>query len=286
MSKVTVVIPVYNGEHTILKSIKSLKCQTFQDWICIVVNDGSTDDTKNVLDAINDDRFTVVHFVENKGRPSARQIALEMITTKYMCMLDADDWYYPDKLKMQFKYMEANPEITLMSTAWAIVDKSGNLYSVVSNEEKIKHFIFYKYLDYVHVPHASSIIRMSDVNETKYNLKLKYAQDTDFMRRLLIGKNYVLSNELTYIYNRDQSFSMDKYIKSVNFTIESIYSLPISKFLKMKEYLKLKSKIGIVYLIIKIKGLQYYMDMNGRKPKVEELKEYEHFKKAIFETVS
>tara|TARA_B110000902_G_scaffold248207_1_gene305113 strand:- start:1714 stop:2568 length:855 start_codon:yes stop_codon:yes gene_type:complete len=283
MKKITVVIPVYNGAHTVLKSINSLKHQTFKNWCCIIVNDGSTDSTKDVLCSIDDDRFLIVNFKENKGRPTARQTALKMVKTKYMCMLDADDWYYPHKLEMQFEYMEAHVDITLMSTTWAIVDSHNKLYSVVSIGEEIKKYKFKNYLDYVHVPHASSIIRMEDVGKVCYNLNLKFAEDTDFMRRLLIGKNYVVKNELTYVYNRDQSFSLDKYIKSVNYVIESIYSLPISKISKFKEFLKLKAKISVVFFVLKLGGIKWYLNKMGRAANLFEKEEFERVKNIIFE---
>lgn len=280
-AKITVVIPVYNVEHSIKKSINSLLNQSFEDWCCIIVNDGSTDNTKNILESIDDARFVIITFDKNKGRPHARQAALEMVKTKYMCMLDGDDFYYPHKLEIQFYFMEHNPEITLMSTAWAIVDKDNTLYSIVSIEGKIKKYRFEKHLDFVNVPHASSIIRMSDVKGLEFNTNLKLGQDTDFMRRLLLGKNYVLTDEVTYAYNRDQSFSLGKYIRSVNYTIESIYTLPISKFSKFKEFLKLKLKIGIVFLIVKAGGLKWYLNKMGRTPNRREIEEFEKIKESL-----
>ena len=110
MKKIGVVIPVYNGEKSIEKAIKSLLCQTYKDWVAIIINDGSTDETVKILNTYKeDDRFRIFHFNQNKGRPYARQKGLEIVkelNLKYMCMLDADDWYYPGKLDCQYQFME------------------------------------------------------------------------------------------------------------------------------------------------------------------------------------
>ncbi len=274
--QITVVIPVFNGENTIIRSIKSLQYQTYKYWCCIIVNDGSTDKTKIILDTLNDERFNIIHFEENKGRPAARQTALEMIKTKYMCMLDADDWYYPEKLKMQYEFMEQNTNVTLMSTAIGVVNKSNSLYTVLAPFNEMKNLYFNKYLKYRLVPHASSIIRVSDIDKLKYNLELKLGEDQNFMRRLLIGKNYVFLDKITYIYHRDESFSFNKYRQSMNFAIKSINSLPISIILKLKEYLKFKLKIVIVWFLIAFGIETWYLKKVGRTPTVFELNKYKY----------
>ena len=108
MSSIAVVIPVYNGEISLLKSLQTLENQTYKDWIAIIVNDGSTDNTKKIIDILDNEKYIKIHLENNKGRGFARQQALEKIRAldiKYMCMLDADDWYYSDKLEIQFNFM-------------------------------------------------------------------------------------------------------------------------------------------------------------------------------------
>lgn len=202
MAEITVVTPVFNGEQTILKSIRSLQNQTFKNWCCIIVNDGSTDNTKSILDNLNDERFNIVHFDKNMGRPIARQRALELVTTKYMCMLDSDDWYYPEKLQVQFDYMEENDDVTLMSNALGVTNINGELIRVLAPFHQRINLTYSVPLKYFQVPHASSIIRVSDIKQINYNSKLKLGQDQDFMRRLLLGKKYVFCPRVLYIYNR------------------------------------------------------------------------------------
>ena len=81
---VTIMMPVFNGLKLIHASIASLLAQTYSNWECIIVDDGSTDGTSEYLDSLQDIRFRVVHFKENLGRPFARQKALELANGKYL----------------------------------------------------------------------------------------------------------------------------------------------------------------------------------------------------------
>ena len=112
---VSVIMPVYNGMPYIRYSIQSLLIQTYSDWECIIINDGSTDNTQDFLDGLTDIRFVIYHFDRNRGRSSARQKGLELARGKYIAMLDADDIYHFEKLSRQVEMMENNPEISLLS---------------------------------------------------------------------------------------------------------------------------------------------------------------------------
>ncbi len=90
--KLSVIIPVYNSEFFLERCVCSLLSQTLREWVAIFVNDGSTDQSKTILEkyAATDARITVVD-KENGGAASARNVGLDMVTTEYVTMLDADD---------------------------------------------------------------------------------------------------------------------------------------------------------------------------------------------------
>ena len=97
---VTVVMAVYNAFHTLSRAIESVRKQTYADWLMICVNDGSTDDSLEILYeyARKDARITVLT-QENGGPASARAKAYKQVTTPYVTYLDADDLYSSDMLK-------------------------------------------------------------------------------------------------------------------------------------------------------------------------------------------
>ena len=105
---VSIMMPVFNGLPLIKASIESLLSQTYTNWECIIIDDGSNDGTSEYVDQLNDVRFKVFH-QENKGRPIARQRALDNANGKYLGMLDAGDLYHPEKLQRQVKrYLRIN----------------------------------------------------------------------------------------------------------------------------------------------------------------------------------
>ena len=112
MPSVSVIIPTYQLAHLVGQTIDSVLAQTYTDYEIIVVNDGSTDNTKEVL-ASYGDRITVIH-QENQGAAAARNAGIMATRGKYIAFLDHDDLWLPNKLEKQIAYLESNPKIGLV----------------------------------------------------------------------------------------------------------------------------------------------------------------------------
>lgn len=95
---VTVAISTFNRAEYIMESIGSVRSQTFADWELVIVNDGSTDETKELLDAIEDPRIRVIH-QENKGLAAARNLITKVARGKYIAVHDDDDLMLPTRLE-------------------------------------------------------------------------------------------------------------------------------------------------------------------------------------------
>ena len=98
-------MPVHNSADSLPMALSSVVAQTFENWECIVVDDGSTDGSGEIAGMVRDRRIRVLRLDKNRGRGFARQIALEAAFGDLLCMLDADDWLYPEKLHMQVSGM-------------------------------------------------------------------------------------------------------------------------------------------------------------------------------------
>ena len=101
MTKISVILPVFNCEKYIKKSVKSVLNQTFADFELIIVNDGSTDNTQNIINSFSDSRIKIIT-QENQGPGAARNIAFEMAEGDYIMYLDSDDWLSPDALEIAY----------------------------------------------------------------------------------------------------------------------------------------------------------------------------------------
>lgn len=109
---ISVIIPAYNVEQFISQAIQSVLAQTCRPHEIIVVDDGSTDNTKEVLRQFDGKiRFL---YQQNKGPSAARNAAINLSQGELICFLDADDLWTPDKLDEQLAFMEAHPEIAMV----------------------------------------------------------------------------------------------------------------------------------------------------------------------------
>lgn len=109
MVKVSVILPAYNVEGCIERSVRSVLDQTFTDIELICVDDGSTDKTGALLDELSekDERMHVLH-TKNNGAPAARNTALNHATGTYVAFFDADDWAEPKMFEQEVAFMEAH----------------------------------------------------------------------------------------------------------------------------------------------------------------------------------
>lgn len=115
MKKVSVIIPAYNAGAYLNRALKSISSQTFSDWECILVNDGSCDQTRAIADeyASQDSRFVVIHQT-NEGVSAARNRGLQEAKGKYVCFADADDELEADCLQLTYEAAEtAEADITV-----------------------------------------------------------------------------------------------------------------------------------------------------------------------------
>lgn len=106
---VSIVTPAYNAGSFIAETIKSVLAQTYGNFEMIIVDDGSTDNTAEVIRSFSDPRIRYLH-QKNAGQSSARNAAIAVARGKYIALLDHDDIFYPNKLAEQVAYMEAHPD--------------------------------------------------------------------------------------------------------------------------------------------------------------------------------
>lgn len=111
MPRVSVCCSVLNQSEWLMDMVGSVYLQTYQDWELIVVDDGSTEDIKKVLDTFKDERIKYVRFDINKGIPFGINHAFSLATGEYFSPLAADELLTKDKLETQVAFMDANPEI-------------------------------------------------------------------------------------------------------------------------------------------------------------------------------
>ncbi|NJC06216.1 glycosyltransferase involved in cell wall biosynthesis [Sphingomonas kaistensis] len=124
---VSVLIIVHNRAHTIGAAVRSVLRQTLRDYELVVVDDGSTDGTAEVVASFKDARLRLVRTAPNQGIPLARNRALEEATGRYIAWLDSDDLCHPVRLRVQYDYLERHPRIDMIGSAARKIRADGTL---------------------------------------------------------------------------------------------------------------------------------------------------------------
>jgi glycosyltransferase involved in cell wall biosynthesis len=128
---ISVIMPVYNGERYLGAAIESILNQSFKDFEFIIIDDGSIDDTIQILEKYQrvDDRIIIYRQPKNFGIVEALNKGLQMSQGKYFARLDADDLSLPSRLETQFQYLESHPEIGVVGSNIKIINPTGKITS-------------------------------------------------------------------------------------------------------------------------------------------------------------
>ncbi len=129
MEKVSVIIPTYNREKVIERSVRSVLNQTYSNIEVIVVDDGSKDNTEEIVKSINDDRI-IYYKQENGGASKARNTGVKLATSEYIAFHDSDDSWREDKLEKQMNYLMENPQYSMVYCDYLMHKIDGRTYAV------------------------------------------------------------------------------------------------------------------------------------------------------------
>ena len=125
-SLVSIIMPAYNAEKTIRESIQSVLEQAYQEWELLVVNDGSVDETENIVKSYSDTRIKLIN-QKNGGVSNARNNALKQAKGEYLSFLDSDDLWIKTKLDLQVKYLEKNNLKFVYSKSYSFTNNSDDI---------------------------------------------------------------------------------------------------------------------------------------------------------------
>ncbi len=124
-SLVSVIIPAYNAQNFIKATIQSVINQTYPNWEMLIVDDGSTDETRQVVQKYLADHRIQYLYQKNQERAAARNRGIRHASGKYIAFLDADDLWLPDKLKVQVEYLHNHPKTGLCFTHYMLINSQG-----------------------------------------------------------------------------------------------------------------------------------------------------------------
>lgn len=203
---ISIVIPLFNKQDSILKTLKSVLNQDFEEYEIIIINDGSTDKSADLLQVIKDRRIKIIH-KDNGGVCSARNRGIKEASSEYIALLDADDIWEPEYLAEQLKLISDFPDAAM----WGLG------FDHLSNDrlEGLDHVLpagFRGYVkNYFSIKRKSDIFCSSSVVIRKgifntigyFDTRIKYSEDIDMWYRIILNYPVVFYNKTMVYYNHD-----------------------------------------------------------------------------------
>jgi glycosyltransferase involved in cell wall biosynthesis len=199
MRNITILLPAYNAANYIKEAIESILNQSFSDFDLLIIDDASTDETSAVIKSYSDTRIKLEKNSKNLKLAGTLNRGIDMIHSKYIVRMDADDISKPGRIERLVKFMEENPETDVCSSWLETFGNGENQIMIFPvGDQKIKCELLF----YSSVAHAASIWRTSSLK--KYNLRfdenIRLAQDYDFWERASSFLRFDCIPESLYLY--------------------------------------------------------------------------------------
>ena len=210
---VSIILPTYNRAHIIEKSIRSVLQQTFTNFELIIVDDGSTDNTEEVVKSIDDDRIKYIKYPENKGANVARNLGISLAQGVYIGFQDSDDEWYIDKLEKQVRLMKSSlPIIGVVYSAYMRDEKNEKIYIPTDDIIKLDGNILEELLTHNFVDTPTMLIRKECFDKIgDFDESLPRFQDWEMAIRLAEHYHFKYMNEATLdAYIQSDSISNNK----------------------------------------------------------------------------
>lgn len=181
---VSVIMSVYNGETYLNESIDSILSQTYRNFEFIIVNDGSTDGTRDILSSYNDSRLRIIH-QPNRGVSKAKNRAIKLCKGVYFAIQDADDISLEKRLEVQVDFLESHPEIAVVGGFNQQIYPHRPRFTQTNiwptEPEKIRRILPQKNC----MCHGSAMFRRSVIDLVgMYDESLRFAHDWDLFLRI------------------------------------------------------------------------------------------------------
>jgi len=216
-------MPVYNGAKYLHESIQSILNQTYKNFELIIIDDGSTDNSIEIINSFIDKRIKVLRNSENKGLAYTRNKAVKNSSGKYIAILDCDDIAYPERLSKQVEFLETYPEFVMVGSSFEIIDEQSEgtgekIILDLDNNLISTQLFFCNYF-----AQSSVMMKREVFNDFQYNED--YTQAEDYHLWSQISTKYKLANlhEILVKYrSHNESISNTKnFIQEIN--VKKIY---------------------------------------------------------------
>lgn len=268
MPKISVVIPLYNKGFIISETLESVLAQTFTDFEIVIVNDGSTDNSFEIVSQYTDNRIRLYN-QENKGVSKTRNAGIEYSKSELIAFLDADDYWHPNHLEELYQLYIDFPNCGLYASRYFMKISEENtikttyIQAVSDNFRGILPDYFLASMQYrVGLTSAVAIPKKIVQGNFLFNPELNGQEDLELFTKIAIHKTVAITNKYTVEYN----FAIENQLSKIQFIQKKIikfdqFSADESKNKSLKKFLDLyRLEYALQFRIIgDIKESKFYL---------------------------
>lgn len=229
MPKVTILMPVYNGEDFLRESIESILNQTFTDFELLIIDDGSTDQSVSIIKSYADSRIRLKMNKTNERLSATLNKGIASAKGKYIARMDSDDISFAKRLEKQVDFMDRNPEIGLCGTAMKIMPTDLLVEYPSFHDDILCRMLFSNSFSHPTLMYRKSVLNK---NGLYYDTEIPYAQDYDLCWRMAnVSMTANIQETLLYyrIHDEQVSFKHRDEQQRVcrNIVLQQLYNLGI-----------------------------------------------------------
>lgn len=227
---ISVVMPLYNKEAIVARSVESVLCQGFPDFELVIVDDGSTDYSAKIVSSIHDDRIVFIQ-QENGGPGAARNTGVRQAKADRIVFLDADDELLPDALEHFAALSRQMPDVDIFNSTYYIRCKDEKRFfekKVVGIVKNVMKACFY---GEVMPGGGSSMFKKSLLEKYPYDIRIRRFEDAELLIRLLPYAKVYSDNHPVWLINQDYAAASrprknieEDYIGHLNFSVKGFWT--------------------------------------------------------------
>lgn len=196
MPEITVLMPVYNASKYLREAMDSILNQTFKDFELLIINDGSTDDSEDIIKSYKDPRIRLINNETNMKLIATLNKGIALSKGKYIARMDSDDISHPKRLELQYKLMEENKNIAVCGTGMKFIGKHSKT-TVIEAPDQIRNCLRVYNCMY----HPTVMLRRSILVENNYNYNKNYIHAEDYHLFQLLSERFDIVNIGTPLLN-------------------------------------------------------------------------------------
>ena len=253
--KISIILPTRNNEKTIFYSIKSILNQSHKNFELIIINDCSTDKTREVIHSFNDNRIIYFENKKNLGITRSLIYGIEKATGDYIARMDGDDISIPERLETQLKFLQKNPEVNLVGSN--IIYFTKNKVIGISDLELHNPKKFNFYLRPIGLPHPTWMAEANFFKNLTYNPKKESVEDQDLLLRAFNTYQFNLLKEPLVFYGLPEKFNVKVKLKRV-------FNLFLARLEHVRHY-KLFYYFPLVFIVFIFSSICYLFGIETSK---------------------